>query len=256
MGLREPRDDETAIEYPWHLILSPHSRVDLGAQRHARHPQRPDRAVAHPPRDQRLPGGRTRSPTKTNEQDRTVRAVWCADPLFKQHLNDKNPPDFLWQDLPFRMSLTARDRLDIVHLSADYKLAKDTGVRPPVPVRTRKGREFIPEPIEVEELILSSLGGWLDSSFDNELDFKKNQYNSSLLQWRHIGAMGRDAFVRVVRKGYLAPCGFKSAIIKITERRFDHVDDDVDPFDSSTHPTGAYLRQTIAGRDDARAAGL
>ena len=55
--------------------------------------------------------------------------------------------------------------------------------------------------------------------------------------------MGRDAFVRVVRKGYLARIGFKSSIIKITERSSTTSTTTSTSFDPSTHPTGAYLRQ-------------
>ena len=248
MGLRAPQPAETAIEYPWHLILSPHAQstwahsataVDHGGPRtevwHTRLAVKGLDANGNPAADE------------TNDDDRTLRAVWCRDAGFASYVNQNSPSGELWIDHPFRMSLTPRDRLDIVRLSADYRLARDTTglIGRPRPQRTTRGREFVPAPIDVDHLILSSLGGWLDSSFENELDFRSGRYNTSLLQWRHLGAMGRDAYVRVVRKGFLASVGFKAALIKITERRFDHVGGPANPFDPSTHPTGAYLRQQL-----------
>ena len=89
--------------------------------------------------------------------------------------------------------------------------------------------------------MLSSLGGWLSSSFVNELvnDEIDGTYDTSLLQWNHIGAMGRDSYARVVRKGYLFPFGFKAALVTVTERRFER------PPGFPFKPKGAYLRQRI-----------
>jgi hypothetical protein len=68
-------------------------------------------------------------------------------------------------------------------------------------------------------------------------------YNTSLLQWQHIGAMGRDAYSRVVRKGYLFPFGFKAALITVTERVFERPPKDF--ILQPPRPKGAYLRQRI-----------
>jgi hypothetical protein len=38
----------------------------------------------------------------------------------------------------------------------------------------------------------------------------------SLLQWRHIAGMARDAYVRVVTAGYFCHPGNRAAVIKIT----------------------------------------
>jgi hypothetical protein len=55
-----------------------------------------------------------------------------------------------------------------------------------------------------------------------------------LSQWAHVGAQGRDHYVRLVYEGKLAETGHRASLVKVTERRFE------------TSPTGnpvAYLRQ-------------
>jgi hypothetical protein len=69
---------------------------------------------------------------------RTVRAIWSPD-------YDKNSPPVFGQPGPFRTSPTPRDRHDIVRLTSDYRTAG-----------------YDPKPIEVTNLMLSSLGAWID----------------------------------------------------------------------------------------------
>jgi hypothetical protein len=227
----QPTETETSIEYPWRLQLSPHAgsawahddeAVDHGTGRYELWHTR--LAV----RGEDADGGQIVD--EDDEGSRTVRAVWATDPNFAQRVSSTEPTEPSDQYPPFRMSLAPEDRLDIVRLSTDWRL-RDQGRL------GAGGQAFMPEVVEVDQLMLSSLGGWLSSSFVNELTFDSDEYSTSLLQWNHIGSMGRDNYARVVRKGYLFPFGFKAALVTVTERRFERR--------NIFSPKGAYLRQRI-----------
>jgi hypothetical protein len=234
---RAPTETETAIEYPWRLQLSPHAdsawahdheAVDHGTGRYELWHTR--LAVRGEDRDG------NEIVDEEDEDNRTVRAVWATDPNFAQRVSSTDFTQPTDDYPPFRMSLAPEDRLDIVRLSTDWRLRTQS------PPRLGRGNEpFMPEVVEVDKLMLSSLGGWLSSSFVNELvnDEIDGTYDTSLLQWNHIGAMGRDSYARVVRKGYLFPFGFKAALVTVTERRFER------PPGLPFKPKGAYLRQRI-----------
>ncbi|HEX7276305.1 MAG TPA: hypothetical protein VF244_02930 [Acidimicrobiales bacterium] len=205
-NLTSPPDDQTAIELPWRLVLSP--RPDAGWA-HARLP------VEHKGRTEmwhtRL--GTRVPPDKVDEHDpskRKVRAVWARDPGFSP-ATAPNPPD----QPPF-FSLSADDRWQIVGLSAR--------------VANRRA-------IDVDRLMLSTLGGWLDVHGAWE---PTGPY--SLEDWRHRATMGRDSYVRTVKRGFLMPFGHKAAFIDIDERQFRKVEG---------HPEAAYLvkRQFIVVRE-------
>ena len=87
--------------------------------------------------------------------------------------------------------------------------------------------------------MLSSLGGWLESDAHWNLPLAEKGYNSSLLQWRHRAAQGRDNYVRVVRKGFLFPYGHRASLVTISEREFSHIDD------NGSKDVGAYIRQRV-----------
>jgi len=82
--------------------------------------------------------------------------------------------------------------------------------------------------ITVNNLMLTSLGGWLDvrGSWSGQ--------NITITNWRHIATLGRDHYVRVVEAGYLFPFGHRASVTEISERLF--------------HPSmpgnPAYLRST------------
>lgn len=236
-GPKAPSDSQTTIELPWHLVLSPHTQsawahttapVSRGGRTELWHTRLAVRGVdgqGQPVLDE------------DDELGRTVRAVWSTDddPDFKGYVKKDSPPASLADDIPFRTSLTRRDRLDLVRLSSDFGLAKPgRGGR-----QGADGDRFVPQVVEVDRLMLTALGGYLDSSFDNELRYRAGAYNTSLLQWRHLATLGRDSYVRVVRKGFLFPYGFKAALVRVTERRVDHIGDD------TGQARGAYLRQRV-----------
>ena len=68
--------------------------------------------------------------------------------------------------------------------------------------------------IAVQRLFLSALGAWLDLQLDAP------GAPTSLEAWTHRAAMGRDTFVRVVRRGFLLPFGHATSKIEIVERKF------------------------------------
>ena len=222
-----PGARQTAIELPWHLILSPH------ADERWRHAVQP--VVA--------PGGRTElwhtrlvAPRSGREIEparpdsgRTLRAVWALPdqegagvPLTPDWPTTLPPPG----DASFRMPLDDFDRYQLVHLSSNFA---QTG--------------YVPQPVDAHLLMLSALGGWLDSRGAWEPPL-----STSVEEWVHRGAMGRDHFVRVVYKGFLFPFGHRVSLVKVSERKFHNgalkpgVDGPVVPFKEGNV---AYLRQRL-----------
>jgi hypothetical protein len=227
--IKEPELYQTAIEAPYRLILSPNYYAGWA---HAL------KAVEHGGRTElwhtRL-GVRSQDGQVDERSDyyRTMRAVWAQDyeSVCPESVPDKPPfPPPLPPTPPtFLTSPSTLDRYQIVRLSADQSLAK--------------GDEsaYVPAPIQVNRLMLSTLGAWLNvhgawSPVDQGIH-DKNCANSafSLVDWRHIAAMGRDQYVRVITEGYLFPFGHRAVQIIITERKFNRT--------PRGNQMAAYLRQ-------------
>jgi hypothetical protein len=209
--VQKPTPEQTAIEAPWRLELSPNGlctwlhardlvagvltgRVELW---HTRLGTR-DKATIH---DGRYTHARdadgewavTEIRNAPVEHNRTVRAVWSPDHV---EVGPVEGP----KNKPFRMSLNPNDRHQLVGLTADPQVS---GWQSRV-VRSRR-------------LMLSSLGAWLD------LDYApagEPPPGFSVEAWRHLAASGRDNYVRVVYAGHL--CGLKNraSLVKVTERKF------------------------------------
>ena len=82
--------------------------------------------------------------------------------------------------------------------------------------------------INVNHLMLSALGAWLDVN-QKWVD----ALPPPLEEWQHHMTLGRDHYVRVVEPGYLYPFGHRASLVTITERKFqDHAGE-----------RGAFLRQ-------------
>jgi hypothetical protein len=210
---RAPRADETAIEAPFRLIISPSS---LGGFAHAADP------AAAPGDDSRVELWHTRLGVRKVDPDdgavtidesrhsqRVIRAIWARDKVALGP--DEDGPNV---DLPFRMSLNARNRVILVRQSSDPK------VMPPLPV-------------DVDRMYLSSLGAYLDlhGRWPDIQPYAKAGLKSHLA-WDHEAPMGRDQYVRVVSPGYFFPTGHRCALEKVTERKMPDAD----------HPN-AYLFQ-------------
>jgi hypothetical protein len=221
-----PTVSQTAIEAPYHLILSPNK---LGAWLHSPDP------VTHKDRTElwhtrlgvRSANGRIfesryeydledgvlrciaiHPASDTFDHYRTLRAIWSPDYDPKILPTVPDPPP------PFRMSLNLRDRAELVWLTANFSL-QDADSRV----------------IQANRLMLTSLGAWLDVRYGAELPL--GGPGLSIEQWIHRATMGRDQYVRIVKKGYLFPFGHRASLIRVTERKFE--------------PSGgsniAYLRQ-------------
>lgn len=190
--IRAPQPTETSIELPWHLAISP----VVGSQ------------WSHPT-DPITLGGATelwrtrlaRSASPTARDGGALRAVWNFDTRTRGFaspgrpvLGGKAPPDAALG--PFRTSLTPNDRYQIVKLTSDFSL---------------RGRADV----EADKLWLTARGGFLDSTgiWDDP--------TLSLVEWKHQATLGRDQYVKVVKKGFLFPFGHRVVQVTVTEREFD-----------------------------------
>jgi hypothetical protein len=192
-----PGPNQTAIEAPTSLILSPHR---LSAWAHASQPVRRlskeskkkvmRTELWHTRLGVRGATGADGKATVDEDNSflRTVRAIWSTDYATAKAGDQKCGSSSRTEPL------TAGERYQIVRLSSDLKL--------------KNGR-----PVQANHLILSSLGSWLDLRGDWQ------QSGFDLESWTHRATMGRDQFVRVVCKGYLFPFGHRASLITITERR-------------------------------------
>lgn len=202
--LQKPSSTETSIEAPFRLIISPNR---FAAWAHAIN-------LVKSPISERIELWHTRHAVrkegKIDEEDerlRRVRAIWTRDHGFNKDYyakpSDHYDPVNLTYNNPFRMSLDAFDRNNIVHLSANYHITM------------KSGKKYWPRSIPVEQLMLTSLGAWM-----NVRGTWEPPTPLSIEEWRHRGTMGRDHYVRVVYKGYLFPFGHRASLVKITERKF------------------------------------
>ena len=187
-----PAGNQTAIELPYRLILSPHA-LNLWAHsipavtRHGRTELWHTRLAAANPDG---------SIVDTGSPYMAIRAVWSPD----CNVDAPSPGPGHSND-PFRMSLDRQDRHEIVHLTSNFRMKY-------------AGSAWQPKPVEVDRLMLSSLGGWLDSSGT----WKPTPL--SVEEWDHNATLGRDHYVKVVYKGFLMPFGHAASLVKITERKF------------------------------------
>lgn len=218
--IRAPRDTETALEIPFRLILSP-SKFAAWA-----HAARPVTALS----TKRTELWHTRLAARVldrldehTEALRTVRAIWTRDVGFNPAKPLDPPPH---DNEPFRTSLDAYDRHNVVVLSSAHNIWTTN------PSGQPRRKRYVPEPISVRHLMLSSLGGWLDS---RGLWEPTAEMKLSVAEWRHIASMCRDHYVRVVYKGFLWFPRHRAVIIKITERKFH----------GEQPSNAAYMRQSF-----------
>ena len=80
--------------------------------------------------------------------------------------------------------------------------------------------DVVPKPVQVNKLMLSSFGGWLDV----QGDWSEYGTKVKLKAWEHRATLGRDHYVKVVKNGYLYPFGHRASLVKITERKFRKAD--------------------------------
>jgi hypothetical protein len=195
---RVPRPDETAIEAPWRLVISPSVRGGFAhANDPAAAPTDPTRIELWHSRlgvRQVAEDGTVTIDERDNPQ-RAIRAIWARD------MGGAEPA--ATDDVtPFRTSLTGQDRTTLVTESADPAITT-------------------PQPVDAKRLYLSSQGAWLDLHGEWDQKPYSQAHVHAIDSWDHIAPMGRDQYVKVTYPGYLFPFGHRCSLIKVTERRID-----------------------------------
>lgn len=214
-----PDLEQTSIEVPFRLMVSPNQSERWA---HSTDPvtNNGTTEVWHT----RLAAGILTNGVLDESYPSYIRAVWSPD---YASLSDAPPhydpstPYVLPGQTPlneFRSSLDARDRFELVHLTSDFTIPN-----------------YLPAPVTVNRLMLSSLGAWLDSAGTwtppSPLEIEA---------WNHVATMGRDHYVRVVYAGFLFPFGHSASLVKVTERSLDPA-----PEPNIASSQTAYLRQKM-----------
>lgn len=214
-----PAADQTAIEAPYRLIVSPHAGGGFThAAEAATAPTDSSRVELWHSRlgVRSIVDGKFIGVDEDDEAGRTVRAVWARD--------ERQPN-------PFLGSLEPMDRKAIVEQTAD-----------PTIESTTTHQRIEPEPLKVTKLHLSALGAWVDWRASWPLF---EQYpGTPLTAYRHLAPMGRDAYVRVETPVYLYPFGHRGTLVKITERKIEALDGD--------HAANLFQRNFIVLRERTR----
>ncbi|HET7474947.1 MAG TPA: hypothetical protein VFJ97_02865 [Dermatophilaceae bacterium] len=231
-----PAADVTALELPYRLVLSP---VTDASWRHRTEPFVVD-GVAE------LWHTRLAGPAES------------APPVLLRAIHGRLTD-------PFVSSLAVREIADLVTLTGDFgngpKSFTELGI--PLPlwrIWVRRVSEFgqpvVPAPatLRAERLLLTSLGatahilGKFDFPRDTQKPADLEQLGVTVpvvQQYEHITGLGRDQYVKVVRRGCL-DTGHRASIVKITERRFEPVSLGSEPGPHGpvgVFGTTAYLRQ-------------
>lgn len=215
--LAAPEPDHTQLEMPWWMFISP---LPDGRWAHARSP------VIHQGRTELWHTGLVEGdgdPGTSPVGPSHIRAVWARDVGFGGYQSNPNAPALSYGEgddladgvagVPFRGPLAPADRADIVVSSA----VDGANGRP--------GPGYLARAVDVDLLMLTSMGGYLDAtgSWPAGLPTLAGASGTSLESWRHRMSLGRDHYVRVVRKGYLYPFGHRASLIKVTERKFANI---------------------------------
>ncbi|MFL9897895.1 hypothetical protein PQR71_06935 [Paraburkholderia fungorum] len=135
--------------------------------------------------------------------------------------NPPRPYDSSTVSCEFRASTDARDRHEIVALTAFYGF---NALCSSLQVLRCKGEDgaFIPTPIDVPLLQITSLGANFKykGRWDPPAAPSYSEGALSVTRYDHHGQIGRDISTRVEYKGFLFPLGHPAILIKLTERRF------------------------------------
>jgi hypothetical protein len=192
-----PTDSATALELPYRILLTP---IEEARWQHR------DDPVARRGRTElwhtRM---RTADGEKGGDGVSKVRALWSPD--YPRH--DFSVIDKEADPRPFRTSLKAQDRQWLVKLMSGWDEWADED-------------RFTPRSSRARRLHLSSLGSLAE--IEGAWDVLPDGVN--LEQWRHVASLGREAYVRVVYRGYLLPFGHNASLVRVTERKFESLDGD------------------------------
>jgi len=177
-----PGPNETAIEAPFRLVLSPPSTARFRA---ARLPVK---------RNERTELWHARSVVVGEPLDGPVRvrAIWSPDLPLATRLTTP-----AWAVVEATAPMTPLDRVDLVRATT-----------------TTVGNEEA-APVDASLLLVSPMGASLDITGAWPL-------RSDVIAWRHRSWLGRDNYVKIERPGFLFPFGFRAIRVAITERIIDN----------------------------------
>jgi hypothetical protein len=214
-----PGPDDTAIEFPLRLILSPDKE---GAWHHS-------------------------STTRQHEgrvelwQTRLARRQEEGPPTLAHEGGDLRAVAVVERQNSFTTSLTHGERSQIVQLSSNFDIrprpgglltrgrseAERQAAAVMLALRHNVRIPYRPQPIAAEQLALSALGA--SARLHSRWDFPVlpptvAQALSlpvlSLQQYEHIAGLGRDQYVKTVKVGFLCGTGHRASLVKVSERRF------------------------------------
>lgn len=196
-------EDETAIEMPYRLFISPNQysawfhehklklREDLQDSAVKTYELWHSRLTCRDCDDQK-------DNTNATKAIKSVRALWGTD------INGDYKEKPVRND-SYKTALYNDDRHCIVHESSNWGIDK-----------------FTPKPVQVNNLMLSTLGAWFDAEMlvnRKELERANIIGDLNLLKWKHIATLARDHYVEVVYAGNVLPFGHEASLVRITERK-------------------------------------
>lgn len=210
--LRAPRPEDSAIELPLRLVLSA-----APGQRWLADPAPVDAAAG-------TPLWRSVLAPQVDGTRKEIRAVWTPDLL---------PGE---SELNMLVPLTAQNRRELVQLSADDGLLDDerfTEINPEDKALLAPWRDMVAQPMQVQRLALSALGG--DLQLDQ--DFPAFSLPGTLMQrlvghehrpagmifglrrWQQLTRLGRDHEVQTAEEGRLFPTQHRAVLLTVSKRR-------------------------------------
>jgi hypothetical protein len=196
-------DDETAIEFPYRMYISPNQYAAWVHEFKLKLREDLQTSVS---KTYELWHSRLTCKNCDNQTDltdatsplKTVRVLWSVD------------ADGNWSKRPVRnksfvTSIYNDQRHSIVHESSNFDLPN-----------------FSPKAVQVKNLMLSTLGAW----FDGEMTVERDALSKAgllgaltVLKWKHIATLARDHYVEIVEAGNMWPFGHEASIVQITERK-------------------------------------
>jgi hypothetical protein len=238
--LAEPTIDQTAIEIPNRLLLSPVAGEDLAplpvletgsaavnpAVRVVntrislwRHPH-----LAPSPLD-------ACELWHTRFQGKSARAIWSPDFDNKVFTGESRTHPETWRRSEHRedprFSLDARSRHELVALTSVFGLkAKPGTIGVQAPPRPTENKDlphlYLPTPVTVSQLALSGAGGYvrLRGRWDPPASASGEWPALSVEDWELRHPWGVEELNRIVFKMFCVPLGIRMSLIEVTERKF------------------------------------
>ncbi|QEL21932.1 hypothetical protein FQV39_04575 [Bosea sp. F3-2] len=255
-----PADDQTAIELPARLILSPDSGGIAPGKPGLARSARFQASNAHVERRGRVPLWRA-DLRETPGHAFSLRAIHTPDFEPPRPCKDCDPPHD-WLDEPLKhperglqvarpqppvFALDDFDRRQIVALSSLHGLPvlarrgaggvlQTSQISPPEDFRLTEGLQpqdldeqglYVPRTLPTRLLRITPIGGTLDleAPFVPPAALRDLKGNNifdaySLERIRILVSLGREVTTEVVYKGFLYPLGFRAALLKVTERHY------------------------------------